>query len=78
MWELHKLLGKSGNNNHLIDEVIYLMQNNHPSKVRGALKLMYKDAPNNPLQYGLMLINGLKKNNYFEFQDFVESISGSR
>lgn len=78
MWELYKLLGKSGDSQYLIDSVVHLMQNNHPSKVRKSLKLMYNNAPSNSLQYGLMLVNGLKKNNYFEFQKFVESLSGNR
>ena len=78
MWELHKLIKSSGNKQYLIDEAIFILQNNHPADTKTALRLMYDTVSlDNPLRYGLMLIKGLQANKFFEFQDFVEKLSGS-
>lgn len=78
IWELYGLLGKSTGKEYLIDEVINLMQSAKPGNIKRSIYLMYGLVTiKNPLEYSLLLIQGLKKNNFFDFQEVMEKLSGN-
>lgn len=77
MWDLYLLLGNGFGEKYLIDEVVLLLKSAKRGNIKKSLDLMYKNfSVKNPLEYSLLLIRGLKKNNFFDFQDFMEKLSG--
>jgi len=78
MWELYKLIGKGMGKDYLIDEIHEKLKTLPEHNFKQSLKIMY-DKPyfENPAQLALLFINGLKVNNFFEFQRFVEILNGN-
>lgn len=78
MCELYGYLGKGWGKQYLLEETIALFQNVHPYKIKKSIGLLYMDAPiRNPLEVALLLVRGLKRNDFFEFQEFMEHVNGS-
>ena len=77
MWELYNLLGEGMKKEHLLDEIIEMLRTIPAHQIKSSLQLMYGYVPNNPLEFSLRLVRGLQYNHFFEFQGFVEKISGS-
>lgn len=79
MWELYKLLGKGTGKHYLLDEIVEMLRTIHPEKIKKSLKLMYGIVPlNNSMDIAILFTKGLNKNKFFEFQDFVEKLNGTR
>ena len=79
MWELYNLLGKGTGKKYLIDEIVEMLKSVSPVNIKESLKLMYGVVPiNNPMEIAILFSKGLNRNNFFEFQDFVEKLNALR
>lgn len=78
MWDLYLLVGEGTSRELLIDEVSSLLDVLSPSKLMRIVQLLSKESEKNPLKIILLLIQGLKRNNYFQFVDFVKAFSNGR
>ncbi len=64
---------------YLIDEMDGMLEKLSPSKLMRVIQILYGDVQeNNPVKILLLMIKGLKKNNYFEFADFIKVLSNGR
>jgi hypothetical protein len=81
MWKLHNLIKNSlpkEDEKYLIHEVIKLMDTLSVSSFKDSLLLMYGEGfqiNKNPAELALMFVQGLKRNNFFAFSKFVQSLS---
>jgi hypothetical protein len=82
MWELYKLLQpvlRKIKEELMIDEVIYMMENIDTVSFKSSLKLLYGDkidyGSKTPLEIGFMFSEGIHKNNLFDFENFIGSLS---
>lgn len=77
MWNLYKIIGSWKGNIYLVDEVLDTLKNLSPESFLGIMHVLYDQVPeNNPTQMALMFINGLKHNEFFSFQRFMEEVNG--
>lgn len=76
MWELHMLLNyKEANKQYLMDIILDIMNGISQQEFVTSLKTMYKNPKiNNGLTSATMFMDGLKKNNFLYFEDFINSI----
>lgn len=78
IWELYRLLGSSQNKKYLIDEVVYILKSVPHKNIMKSLEIMYGVPKfSDPLQYGMLIINGLKANNFFDFREHIGKLNGS-
>ncbi len=83
MWRLHRALkdGLVGNRFHgyMLEEVIGLMEKIDIESFKNSLKLMWGDdvdyGSKTPVDLALMFTDGLKRNNAFEFFEFVGALT---
>jgi hypothetical protein len=78
MWDLYKLLGKGFGKDLLVDEVMEILVNTSSHKIQQSLNLMYDSvSSNDPTERLNILIDGLKANKFFDFQNLMETLNGS-
>lgn len=83
MWELYNLLRKGIGTSHqeyLVDEVYEMLDKLSKYEFIQSLKLMYDTVSldTNPIQLAAMFIAGLKKNEFFFFDDIVKGFAHGR
>lgn len=81
MWNLYRTLqsGVSENSQEfLIDELDSMLKGISEFQFKRSLELMYEkiDFTKNPVELLLLFTRGIKKNNLFEFSDFIKRING--
>lgn len=76
--KLYSLLGKGFGEKILADEVTKMLINLPREDIKQSMILMYGDTVslNNPLKIAIDFINGLKKNEFFSYQEFLEKLNG--
>lgn len=83
MWSLYTNLksGLMGKNpkTYLLDEVLDVLEGIDTESFKVSLRILYRDKLNylkqSPIDLALLLVNGLKVNNAFDFFDFIRTIS---
>lgn len=78
MWDLYLLVGDGTGKELLIEEVSALLDKLSPSKLMRIIQILFDGYEKNPLKIIVLLIQGLKKNNYFLFVDFIKVLSNGR
>lgn len=79
MWDLYLLVGDGKGKQYLIDEMDMILERLSSSKLVRTVQILYGDnQERNPVKILLLMIKGLKKNNYFEFSDFIKVLSNGR
>lgn len=80
MWQLYKQL-KSGIKTpqvYLLDEVLEIMEGIDTESFKTSLRILYGNRVNylekSPVDLALMLVQGLKANQAFEFFDFIRTV----
>ena len=78
MWRLYRNLDSPdlGMEKYLIDEIIEVLKTLPPQNLLSSIKMLYKDIPTNPLQFGIALSKGLIDTRFFEFNQFIRSLDG--
>ena len=77
MWKVYKYIEKSlpeQDKEFLVDEVMEILKKIHQNDFLSVLIIMYGDNFQKysiPAEYGLLFINGIKKNNLFDFIEFI-------
>lgn len=81
MWKLYQTL-QSGlsekSKEYLIDELDSMLRNLSSFQFNRSLELMYEkvDLSQNPVELLLLFTRGIKKNNLFDFSDFIQRLHG--
>lgn len=79
MWDLYTLVGDGQGKQYLIDEMDVVLEKLSSFKLMRVVQILYGDVQErNPIKILLLMIKGLKKNNYFEFADFIKVLSNGR
>ena len=81
MWKLYNLIKDTlpkDDEKYLINEIIKVLDKMSVSTFKDSLLLMYGDEfqiNKTPAEFALMFIQGLKRNSFFVFSKFVQSLS---
>ena len=78
MWRLYLILQPylpEKRNEFLVDEMEAVFGKMQWPDLKRSLEILYKKIPDdNPIVYLLMMIRGLKENNFFVFVDFIDKL----
>lgn len=81
MWKLYKTIKDAlpeKDEEYLINEILQIMKGLTNSSFKDALLFMYGEGyqiNKVPAEFAVMFIRGLKKNDFFAFSSFIQSLS---
>jgi hypothetical protein len=79
MWKLYQIIKREKHDSLVVDEFVGMLKEISPSAFMKAVHLLY---PNSTKENGLIMadrfLQGIQKNNFFMFSNFIETLKNDR